>query len=196
MMDVLLSVRPKYCGKICRNEKSVEVRTVWPKQDPPFRCFIYCTKDEPLLYSDYCGYDITDPGQEFVANGKVIAEFTCSKICAVLAHPSIFAGKPLFFQHAIDEACLTQDEVEAYAGGKDVGGLVITDLKVYDKPKYLDEFRIPCKEYQREDPRCGNCDHQESQGEYPYECACNGLKPISRPPQNWCYVEEVKNGSY
>lgn len=190
MKYVLLSIRPRHFKKIAVREKGVEARKAWPKIDPPFKCLIYCTKDEKLLYSDYCGFEITDPNQDFLANGKVVAEFVCNQICAVLAHPSIFAGKPLFFQKAIDDACLTPEEVKLYSGGKDVAGLVISDLKVYDKPKDLIEFAVPCREYQKEDPKCGNCDCYRTMGEYPAECACDGSKPILRPPQNWCYVEK------
>lgn len=28
-------------------------------------------------------------------------------------------------------------------------------------------------------------------GEYPAECGCDGAKPMIRPPQSWCYVEEL-----
>ena len=164
MKTVLLSIRPRHFGKIAVGLKSVEVRKDWPKVEPPFKCIIYCTKDEALLYSDYCGFEIADPTQDFTANGKVVAEFVCNQICAVLAHPAVFAGKPLFFQKAIEDACLTQEEVERYGGGKDVAGLVITNLQVYDEPKELSEFS--------------------------YE---NG-KPVLRPPQNWCYVKEVNRG--
>lgn len=164
MKWVLLSIRPRHFKKIAVGLKGVEARKVWPKVEPPFGCLIYCTKDEALSYSDYCGFEIADPTQDFVANGKVVAEFVCNQICAVLAHPAVFAGKPMFFQYAIDAACLTQEEVEQYGGGKDVAGLVISDLQVYDKPKELSEFS--------------------------YE---NG-KPVLRPPQNWCYVKEANQG--
>lgn len=164
MKWVLLSVRPRHFKKIAVGLKGVEARKVWPKVDPPFRCLIYCTKDEELLYSAYCGFEITDQNQDFVANGKVVAEFVCSQVCWVLAHPAVFDGKPLFFQKAVEDACLTQEEVEQYSGGKDVAGLVISDLQVYDRPKELSEFS--------------------------YE---NG-KPVLRPPQNWCYVKEERQG--
>ena len=157
MRCVLLSIRPRHFKKIGIREKKVEVRKVWPKIDPPFRCLIYCTKEEALLYSEYCGFALADPMQDFVASGNVVAEFICSQICAVLMHPAVFAGHPLFYQAAIDDACLTREEIEKYSGGKDVAGLVISDLKLYDRPKKLCEFKL------------------------------------KRPPQNWCYVEELED---
>lgn len=43
---VLLSIRPEWCQKIFRGEKTMEIRKSFPKdfQGQPFKCFIYCTK--------------------------------------------------------------------------------------------------------------------------------------------------------
>lgn len=43
-MAVLLSVRPKWCELIANGKKTVEVRKTKPKAEPPFKCYIYCTK--------------------------------------------------------------------------------------------------------------------------------------------------------
>ena len=79
---------------------------------------------------------------DFIANGSVIGEFICDGIYHLLAHPKIFAGHPLFFAKAIKDACLVEAEVEAYSGGKDVAGWHISDLKLYDKPKRLEDFGL------------------------------------------------------
>ena len=41
---VLLSIRPEWCQKIFRGEKTMEIRKSFPKdfQGQPFKCFIYC----------------------------------------------------------------------------------------------------------------------------------------------------------
>lgn len=39
---VLISIRPKWCEKICNGEKTVEVRRTRPKLNTPFRVYIYC----------------------------------------------------------------------------------------------------------------------------------------------------------
>lgn len=140
---VLLPTRPKWCKKIAVGEKNVDARKTYPKIPTPFKCYLYCTiGGGQLSYAEYCGYDMDDYTDDFVANGTVIGEFTCSQICHVLAHPSIFAGHSLFFEKALKDACLTKDEVEAYGDGKDVVGWVISDLKIYDKPKQLSEFGL------------------------------------------------------
>ena len=134
MRSVLISIQPKWCNLIARGKKTVEVRKTHPKLETPFKCYIYCTKSKK--YGRIAELD------KVFGGGMVIGEFTCSKICAVLAHPSIFAGHPMFFQYAIDAACLTQDEVEAYGGGKDVYGWVISDLKIYDDYKEVTSFGL------------------------------------------------------
>jgi hypothetical protein len=98
----------------------------------------------------------------------------------VLAHPDVFAGHPLFYQQAIKDACLTQDEVEKYSGGKDVYGWHITNLVIYDKPKKLREFwTIKCSNKNG----CSDCYIKP-----------NCIKHITRAPQSWCYVEELAEG--
>lgn len=37
---VMLSIRPKWCEKIVRGEKTIEVRKTRPKMDTPFKCYI------------------------------------------------------------------------------------------------------------------------------------------------------------
>lgn len=195
MKSVLISIKPKWCQMIASGKKTVEVRKTVPKLEPPFKCYIYCTQGEMLTYNEYCGYDMTDYREDFAANGKVIAEFVCSKICAVLAHPSIFAGKSMFFQYAVDAACLTQDEVEQYSGGKDVAGFVISDLKVYDKPKPLRRFHKPCPyklpDGSRMDVPCPCDKYTHDFDEESGLIYCT--RRIKRPPQSWCYVEELRN---
>ena len=37
---VMISIRPKWCEKICSGEKTIEVRKTRPKLQPPFKCYI------------------------------------------------------------------------------------------------------------------------------------------------------------
>ena len=186
MKAVLLSIQPKWCELIASDKKTVEIRKTKPKLKTPFKVYIYCTKDEPLY----------DSGDKFwckaageFGNGKVIGEFICDSIIWVLAHPDIFAGHPLFYSQAIKDACLTQDEVEKYSGGKDVYGWHISDLVIYDKPKGLGEFWSADK-----------CPYASEEGcTYKYHCFRAGQTKrcgdtLTRPPQSWCYVEELEEG--
>jgi predicted transcriptional regulator len=50
MKSVLLSIKPVWCSKIVLKEKTVEVRKTKPEGvKPPFKCYIYCTKDQSKM---------------------------------------------------------------------------------------------------------------------------------------------------
>lgn len=132
---VMLSIRPKWCEKIASGEKTIEVRKTRPKLETPFKCYIYCTMDHPYI-SVSCGeldklnYRTNTVGR---CNGKVIGEFTCDRI---------YELAPL--NHAPDDvekqARLTREEIVNYLKGTGYGWH-ISDLKIYDKPRELREFK-------------------------------------------------------
>ena len=79
---------------------------------------------------------------------------------------------------------LTQEELEKYLGGYEGYGLHISGLKVYDTPKELSEFREACAH----DWYCDSCAmYRENTG----TCGNESLR-LKRPPQSWCYVQEVE----
>jgi len=164
---VMISIRPKWCEKICRGEKTVEVRKTRPKLETPFKCYIYETQgrtDTPWVDED--GHMI------FSGRGKVIGEFICDHI---------YELAPL--NHAPDDveqqACLTREEIVRYLKG--VGyGWHISNLKIYDTPKELSKFSRPFE----------NCIDKVCDE---FGCAlCENGGHIKRAPQSWCYVEEQK----
>ena len=86
---VLISIKPKWCQKIARGEKTIEVRKTRPKLETPFKCYIYCTQDKPLAFmQNQASANLIacmDAGTAIpvggvVGNGKVIGEFTCDRI--------------------------------------------------------------------------------------------------------------------
>ena len=178
---VMLSVRPKWCEKIARGEKTIEVRKTKPKLETPFKCYIYCTMDHPYI-SVSCGeldklnYRTNTVGR---CNGKVIGEFTCERI-ALIAYDGgeLSSTTNAAFSPA---TCLTQSEIIAYIGDKGrCYGWHMSDLRIYDTPKELSEFKTLC----RVDADCCACPY------YNYtKMDCDG-RVIGRPPQSWCYVEE------
>lgn len=187
---VMISIRPKWCEKIASGKKAIEVRKTRPKLETPFKCYIYCTMDHPYI-SVSCGeldklnYRTNTVGR---CNGKVIGEFICDRI---------YGLAPL--NHAPDDveqkACLTREEIVRYLKG--VGyGWHISDLKIYDKPKELSEFSPMCM-YKNDDKSCQSRTIACSYQKYDYnpdgsinlvECG----RTLERPPQSWCYVEEVE----
>lgn len=167
---VLISIRPQWCQKIASGEKAIEVRKTKPKLETPFKCYIYCTlpkyPHEDFIATDY-------PRPQFYGGGKVIGEFTCDRIYEIA---------PL--NHAPDDvekqACLTREEIVNYL--KETGyGWHISDLRIYDTPKELSEFKTLC----RVDADCCACPY------YNYtKMGCDG-PVIGHPPQSWCYVETL-----
>lgn len=198
MKSVLISIQPywvfliiaKKMGWNIDKEKTVEVRKSYPKDENWDKVAkIYCSKNKEYFSK------IPKEYQPFIEKflGKVVGEFVCDKLVWVVSHPSIFAGHPLLFQKAIEDACLTEDEAEKYSSGKDVYGWHISDLVIYDKPRELSEFKTVCeglKPYQ-----CDKCEYSytesnESIGVY-HGCGCDNLKPLKRPFQSWGYVYET-----
>lgn len=175
---VLISIRPKWCEKIVNGEKTIEVRKTRPKLETPFKCYIYCTlpkyPHEDFIATDY-------PRPQFYGGGKVIGEFTCERIV-----PITYDGGRLWCptNAAFSPAtCLSQAEIIAYIGDKGrCYGWHISDLRIYDAPKELSEFKALC----RVDADCCACPY------YNYtKMDCDG-RVIGRPPQSWCYVEDVQ----
>ena len=195
MKSVLLSIKPEYCFRIVSGKKTVEIRQNRPTIDTPFKCYIYCTKNKTT-------HDLlelhTDDGKIKKMNGKVIGEFVCDKIstyaiewCGGFAKPVYQDIHEIYYDDDLEEetstlvvsnemtdsevkkcslltdSCLSFDDIGEYVcGKKDFGfhtfyGWHISELKIYDTPKELSEF-----------------------------CLLGG-KPLSRPPQSWCYVAEL-----
>lgn len=176
---VLISIRPRWCEKIVNGNKTIEVRKTRPKMDTPFKCYIYCTlpkyPHEDFIATDY-------PRQQFYGGGKVIGEFTCDRI---------YELAPL--NHAPDDvekqACLTREEIVNYLKGTGYGWHIV-DLKIYDAPKKLGEFWRDCLEYSELSTNCWACENVCGDDDET-DCNTDGRLYLHRPPQSWCYVQEV-----
>ena len=180
--DVLISIKPYWCAMIANGVKTVEVRKTRPKQETPFRCFIYCTNSgRPLVYGDVPGpggwtetytqtYGYSREAAERiwdVMNGKVIGEFVCDRIESYAKYS--YAGSSARYMKSSPGGYpateihhfalqLSPEELEEYGNGAPLYGWHIRDLQiygVYDDLKALSDF---------------------------------GLKS---PPQSWCYVKEA-----
>lgn len=113
--------------------------------------------------------------------GTVIGEFTCDAILQM----SIEYSNPnsRFALKEFPGTCLTDKQIIDYLGNGVTGyGWHISDLKIYDRPKMITQFKGMC----RLKNSCFGCP------DWNYQMAdCNG-RTITRPPQSWCYVEEVR----
>lgn len=126
MKGILMSVRPEWCKKIFSGEKTIEVRKTRPKIEPPFRVFVYQTKEKESLLqvikkgdiigSDGKGGDVFYDGDEplFIRctvqtpySGKVIGTFICDKV-------EEFSVGGLQSDDIRKEACLTYEGLIKY----------------------------------------------------------------------------------
>lgn len=167
---VLISIQPKWCERIANGDKTDELRKNAPKLPVPFKCYIYQTKmmwAYPILR--VLGLlELIDNLE--IGKGKVIGEFVCDKIEQI----DVNNGK------RIEKTSLVSfRDMWKYAHPKsmfDLKAWHISDLVIYKKPKTLDWFRKPvaCQPEIGSD-KCRGC----------HDCE------IKRPPQSWCYVQEV-----
>ncbi len=212
MKAVLLSIKPEYCELIASGKKTVEIRRNRPKIDTPFKCYIYCTKGgRPLVWGSpvpnyveenlvtTSGYSREEAERIFGCwNGKVIGEFVCDSVKILHFHS---LEKEMLYAAAREEVdyeyhkgtCLSYIETYNYLkDSKKAYCWHISDLKIYDKPKELGEFYFPPERY-CEKGLCVGCIHDavpDVYGDYDYDCEWK--RPIMRPPQSWCYVEELE----
>lgn len=204
---VMISIRPRWCELIANGEKTMEVRKTRPKLETPFKCYIYCTAgDDKLWIADAVRRNwwgnkhvahlcnAKDCGGMNLGNRKVIGEFVCDGT-VWLARVGFTGrgGEPEYrianngdwkspIGRLIEEACLTEEEIDAYLGGNPGFGWHISDLKIYDKPKEISAFKKHSRECYFDNlgmatPKCSEC------------TKCN----LMRPPQSWNYVEEIRD---
>ena len=198
MKSVMKSVSPRICEKVAKGDCTILVSKTVPKCGAPFKCYIYCTKAKPYLYREANppfelfldsqlykskGYD------DRLFSGKVIGEFVCDKIIEwqydkghqyYVEYPDDCTSYFPYLKCHSEATGLRCSEIEKLGKGKPLCGLHISDLKIYDKPKELSEFRKPCKINL---PMCDRCE---------YYSTWNGrCENIIRAPQSWCYVEEL-----
>ena len=111
---------------------------------------------------------INDCLNSVYGGGKVVGEFVCGKIDELVC---------LSYQEAIEYFCKPEELDEKKV--KALHGLHVTSPKRYDKPQELEVFwSVRCTNKKGD---CQTCEVKP---------AC--INNITRPPQSWCYVEEIE----
>ncbi|WP_417399876.1 hypothetical protein [Hominenteromicrobium sp.] len=172
---VMLSIRPQWCQKIASGEKTIEVRKTRPKLETPFKGYIYCTM--PDAKDPHQSLEIHGAGGKIrKANGEVLGEFVCDCITPLYNvcmddWKRLAGGLHNIEKELVNQACLTEAKLHTYAGGKNCFAWHISDLRIYEQPRKLEEFTG-------------------------IRTMKNGfeLRLLDRAPQSWCYVEEMKDG--
>lgn len=189
MKAVMLSIQPKWCELITSGKKTLEVRKTRPKLETPFKVYIYCTKGN-LSYS---------VGNGMICNLSggmvVIGEFVCDSIRRFdVPYP---AYQSRLDPQILEDSCCTYYALHRYAYHDALFGWHISELKIYDKPKPLSGF-LPMCQHMMDDGSCEHrkiaCPHQRFDYNPWPDCSLNLVscgKRMTRPPQSWCYVEEL-----
>lgn len=219
---VMWALHPKQCENIVNGKQTIIVsKTILKDVIPPFKVYIYSTKEMLLTRSHY-NRDIyatnkkAQSALETVGNqtlsGKVIGEFVCDSIEQIVLDYNLVLKK-FFYGNVTDlsPTCLSEEELQKYAGIKPLYFLHISNLKIYDKPKELGEFKsvlthkdIRCKYISKPYNPYGKqltiCTLQNCYCEFHslgHQTDCDGYEQlkkstiITRPPKPWCYVDEL-----
>ena len=163
--NVMLSIHPEFIQAIKDGYKTIEIRKRVPRLNPPYRCYIYCTKpkerviewvhDGDDIYGDiYHGkaFPVTSPISDYYGKwiggkaGLVVGEFVCDGII-------IYGLDSKSVAEMAQKGCVTPKSIHEYAGtNKHLFGMLIGEKTFYQEPLPLQAFGL------------------------------------SRPPQSWCYV--------
>lgn len=199
--SVLISIRPQWVEKIFNGSKTIEVRRTFPKQlETPFEVLVYETKGQFIKsVKGACttyGY----------GRGKVIGSFVCDKVYKIVPDGEYYSNGYDIDDDMLSEMCLGRGYLTGYGLGYTLYGWHISDLKIYDKPKKLRNFGKKIDRFKRYSSELGMCSYECGECEYfdypdnpiyeTGECCAdrlnNGICPLIRPPQSWCYVEDKK----
>ena len=175
---ILMSIRPEWCAMILSGRKTAEVRKTYPKAKDlpyPFKVYIYRTQMPGQLI------DIMKEGDKidyYLPEGE---------------EPAIYHGKPTFIKTLPEKGVVIGefvcDNIES------LWDLTVTQPGPNFKPFYQQPLMgCTCLEQWQLEKYAGGKElyswHISSLKKYsrPLELATFGLK---RPPQSWCYVEEL-----
>ena len=171
-MSVMISIKPKWCELIASGRKTIEVRKSRPKLEAPFKCYIYCTKADQRLV------DIIRDGDE--------------------NYGEIYHGKPVFIKTEKGSVC------DMYGKRQKVIGEFVCDYILEITPDTYGHHEYFISDDDLNESCLTTNDLWEyGSGETLYGWHISDIviydKPkeisefaMTRPPQSWCYVEEVE----
>lgn len=184
--SIMISLSPYWYYLIGEHIKTIEVRKTFPKAydwNNTVEC--YMTKDKKSFAR------IPKELQEKYAPhmGKVGMKFVCDRIYQYSTAQNV-TGVDITDDEMTSASMLTKTQIRDYEFSAEekenciykigVYGWHITDLNIHDEPKELSEFFKACNKPEGTD--CSVCiDRRE-----------NNCEAITRPPQSWCYVENLQ----
>lgn len=199
MNSIMQSIRPEWCEMIANGKKKIEVRKTRPKIDPPFKVYMYCTKPKLALLRDENDaeekfkYDVWEHAEfheicgKTIFGGKVIGEYICDCLIPIsITYSDPNCGTAM---NEFPYTCLTDRQIiDCLGNGKQGYGYHISELVIYDKPNDIKQFKHPCTEKSF----CEICRYSVNEDTVFSKVSVGCERGIIRPPQSWCYVEELK----
>lgn len=199
---VLISIKPCWAKKIETGEKTIEVRRTRPRIETSFKCYIYETKgktetpwvdeDGHFIYKgrgQVIGEFICDDIYKYSAEFVKSPEDTYEEIRQIWIDSDGEEYDAIITTNELDnpsncelcnDSCLSFDDLRQYIGVNlheyPFYGWHISDLKIYDEPKELSEFRNPCPYGYLPCWDCPSCDKDKNDNLI--QC----FNTVSRPP--------------
>ena len=191
---ILLSIHPMYCDLIAEGKKTIEVRKTRPSLQPPFKVYIYCTCPNTGSTEDRFYIYLPPHYTPKQVNGTIVGEFVCDAIKVFgydehIGYPTpAYEGDQSFCDCGagywitcgeLKATGLSEEEFDTYGNKQTLYGWHISNVVIYGKPKGLMQFTHACPDTARS---CLDCKFTKDG----WECA-----RITKPPQSWCYVNEL-----
>ena len=186
MKAIIQAYNPEEVERIARGEQTVKVCKTAPK-NTPFKVYMYQTKESKRRFLDHRFNSFFAGTSHHTDMGKVMGEFVCDRVICCQTYYGNSGENHLtnLFGNEVKQTCLTEEELFNYIVGNKKEGTGwlwhVSDLKIYDKPKELSEFKhwVNDKDY-------NGWNEQRTR-------IIKGfvLRPLTRPPQSWCYIESL-----
>ena len=217
MKSLLINIQPKRCEKIAKCEETIEVQKTRPKEETPFKCYIYCTKGENLWLTQK-GVKSKTELAGYLLNGKVIGEFICDKVddfyCASVPYRrennlgyGQFIDNGVYKVNGWHEGIVFERNdryIDTMLNNNDLKEMCLTAQGLFDYigvGKHLYGWHISdlqiydrpreLSEFFRTCPtkEKGDCLSCDCLADNDYGGVCTNN--LTRPPQSWMYVKEL-----
>ena len=191
MKAIMISIQPQWVEKMLNSEKTIEIRKTKPSCELPCKVYIYCTMPNKQENRKPHSWEV-------VWLKRVVAEFILNKVDTLERDLNDWLPKNRYdvSNELLKDINLNQNELWNYGQGKILYAWCIDDLKIYDKPKELSEFSHFIPNNKCPTKQCGtNCEDCPNYDEEHETCLAlyYAHRAIKRPPQSYCYVEELED---
>ena len=192
----MISVKPQYCADIMNGDKTIEIRknkglanAIQKLIDTNgyAEIYVYCTKDGELFYDPITKKWLSFKSRNIkrvhrLSNGVVKFKFRCYNVEEIKVNLAMrLFTESTNEKELLEKSCLNSEQLNNYLdtiwwnGKTHICGydIHISELEIFDRPKELSEFKIPC------DFKCPELGC----------CYCHKNTRLSKAPQNMVYIE-------